>query len=298
MLETLIQSFLNPDKKELVSQNDAAFVVLPFPLEFSTSYIQGTRQGPQAILDASSQIEFFDPELQTSPINKGIYTDLSLMNLPDMTSQQDVMDALEKSSDIVQAWVDQNKFVLTLGGEHTITPGVAKPYLDRYQKDITVVHIDAHADLKDTYDGFAYSHACAIRRIVDQSPILSIGIRSVDEQEFAFAKSSPLISTIYSHELDPGCDWIQRALDNIQTPYVYLTIDVDGLDPSIMPATGTPQPGGLEWFELLKFLKALCQKSKLIGADVNELCPIQGHHAANFLAAKLCYKILGYSTLS
>ncbi|MEZ4820747.1 MAG: arginase family protein, partial [Bdellovibrionota bacterium] len=148
-----------------------------------------------------------------------------------------------------------------------------------------------------TYEGNPLSHACAIRRIVENSPIISVGIRSVDQEEFEFAHEHPLITTFYSHQIASNPNWINNAIEAIQTPYLYLTVDVDGLDPSIMPATGTPQPGGLSWFEVCKLIKMAATKAKLVGADVNELCPLPNHHASDFLAAKLCHKILAYSLL-
>lgn len=297
MLKKNTIDFLSPEKDLKKPIENCQFVVLPFPLEYSTSYIQGTRKGPQAILEASSQIEYFDPELQQSPLDHGIYTDHSLVQNALSETGATIKPLLRQASDLVQQYLDHDKFVLTLGGEHTITAGVAQPFLRKFQENITIIHIDAHADLKNMYEGSSYSHACAIRRIVNKSPILSIGIRSLDQNEYDFAKQSPLITTFFDHELDHAEQWIEKAIACISTPFIYLTLDVDGLDPSIMPATGTPQPGGLKWKETLTFLKKICQTHKLVGADVNELCPIPAHHAASFLAAKLCYKIMGYSLL-
>lgn len=290
-----VQDFLHPQEDEKTSQVDAHFIVLPFPLEKTTSYVSGTAKGPQAILDASSQIEYFDPEIQVQALDKGIYTDHRLHDLA--INKEDTKTVLDRASGIVKEYIEQDRFVLTLGGEHTITPGVATPFLDKYKDQITVVHIDAHADLKDEYEGSKYSHACAIRRIVKASPIVSVGIRSVDQEEFQFAKDNPLITTIYSHQMAENPNWVGEAIAAVQTPYVYVTVDVDGLDPSIMPATGTPQPGGLSWFEICKLIKGVASIAKIVGADVNELCPLPNHHASDFVAAKLCYKILGYSLI-
>ncbi|MCB0271636.1 MAG: agmatinase [Bdellovibrionales bacterium] len=290
-----IKNFLHPDNLDLTQKEQSRFVVLPFPLEKTTSYVQGTSKGPQAILDASSQIEYFDPELESCPLEYGIYTDHSIADTS--INQEDTKKVLDQAADLVKGHLDNNKFVLTLGGEHTITAGVAQPFLEKFGADLTIIHIDAHADLKDTYEGSPYSHACAIRRIVKNSPILSVGIRSVDQEEFDFAHKHPLITTYYSHQIAKDPQWIDKAIAFVQTPYVYFTIDVDGLDPSIMPATGTPQPGGLLWFDTLKLLREIAKKAQVVGADVNELCPLPNHHASTFLTAKLCYKIMGYSLL-
>lgn len=293
MNQSDVQHFLMPEPQDIVSIEAAHFVVLPFPLEKTTSYVQGTSQGPQAILDASSQVEWFDAELQTNILEAQIATDLTLMQPHAM--DRPVEDILKQAQSIVQTYLEQGKFVLTLGGEHTISAAVAKPWLDHFKSEVTVLHIDAHADLKDTYEGSKYSHACAIRRLVDQSPILSVGIRSVDEEEFQFAKNNDLIQTWYSHDIAQRTNWIDEVIDAIQTPFVYITCDVDGLDPSIMPATGTPQPGGLLWHDTLTLFRRASQKAKIISADVNELCPLPNHHASTFLAAKLCNKIIGYT---
>lgn len=290
-----VTEFLNPENPAWVDPKTAQFVVLPFPLEKTTSYVRGTANGPQAILDASSQIEFFDPELLMTPGEQGIYTDLSLMN--QNINEKDTKEVLDQASTIVANHFQQGKFVLALGGEHTVTPGVAQPFLDQYGKDLTILHVDAHADLKDTYEGSKWSHACAIRRVVQKSPIVSVGIRSVNEEEVHFAKEHPLITTFYSHDIANNPNWVSQAIDCVKTPYTYLTVDLDGLDPSIMPATGTPVPGGVMWNDLLTLIKGVAQKSKLVGADVNELCPLPNHHASEMLAAILCYKIMGYSLL-
>jgi agmatinase len=290
-----IREFLNPEQPESTQQASARFIVLPFPLEKTTSYIQGTARGPQAILDASSQVEFFDPELQLQALDHGIYTDHRLHD--PAINQEDTKTVLARASGIVREYITNDQFVLTLGGEHTVTPGVATPFLDRYGSDLTILHFDAHADLKDTYEGSPYSHACAIRRIVQNSPIVSMGIRSLNDEEYAYAQQQPLITTFYAHDMAFDANWMQKAIDAVQTPYTYVTFDLDGLDPSIMQSVGTPQPGGILWHQALHVIKSVASKSKLVGADVNELCPIDGMIASDFLAAKLCYKIMGYSLL-
>ncbi|MEZ4704032.1 MAG: agmatinase [Bdellovibrionota bacterium] len=283
--------FLAPEDGQS-TPTKAKVIVLPFPYEKTTSYKKGTAKGPLALIEASSQVEFFDPELQYEPKSVGIYTDWSLLEL-DMELVPEILGTQVQKK--IADYVAREQFVLTLGGEHTITPMVAPPILKKWKDQITVVHIDAHADLKDQYQGSPFSHACAIRRIHGLAPIRSIGIRSVDREEFELAKSASDIQTWYEHDLRSNPSWIQEVLASIQTPKVYLTVDLDGLDPSIMPAVGTPQPGGLLWGETLTLIRSIAKKHQIVSADVNELCPIEGQIQSDFLAAKLCHKIIGYT---
>jgi agmatinase len=284
--------FLAPEPPSLTDPATARAVVLPLPLEKSTSYRKGASRGPEAIVEASTQVEFFDAELALEPCSVGIHTDWELGD--PRLNELPVTEFLERIRRKTRSLLEKGKFVLALGGEHTITVGLIDPYLERYGDSLTVVQIDAHADLKDQYQGNPFSHACVMRRLLGRVPIVGAGIRSVDPEEFDHARPEKGYRAFYAHEIRSNPAWIRQLLDSIRTPNVYLTVDVDGLDPSILPSTGTPEPGGLGWWETLDLIRGLSRERKIVGADVNELAPGPAHHA-DFTTAKLCYKILGYS---
>ncbi len=280
--------FLDLDSPKLKSK----VVILPLPLEKTTSYMKGTANGPRAIVEASTQVELFDAELGQDPSSVGIYTDWELGH-PSWNSEamEDILDQIRQK---VRELLKQERFVLALGGEHTITVGLIDPFLEKWGNSLTVIQIDAHADLKDQYQGNPYSHACVMRRLVGRVPIISAGIRSVDEEEFRIGKTES-VQTFYAHEIRENPNWIADLISYIQTEHVYLTVDVDGLDPSIIPSVGTPEPGGLTWEETLRLIRAITENRKIVGADVNELCPNPNNRYADFATAKLCYKIIGYA---
>ncbi|MFH1017825.1 MAG: agmatinase [Pseudomonadota bacterium] len=285
--------FLGP-KPELTDPLRARAVILPIPLEKTTSYLKGTALGPEAIVDASHQVEFFDRELACEPCELGIYTDWELAG-PDL-NEHPTEKALERIGNRVDYWLAKEKFVLALGGEHTLTVGAVTPFLERYKDSLTVVQIDAHADLRDEYEGNPYSHACAMRRLLGRVPIVSVGIRSIDLAEYELSRSHGGVRLFYAHEMRKNPGWIQEVAAAVRTPHVYLTVDVDGLDPSVIPSTGTPEPGGLSWWEILDLAKTLAERFAIVGADIVELCPGPAHYA-EYTAAKLAYKILGYSLI-
>ncbi len=239
-------------------------------------------------------MEFFDPELGCEPCEVGIYTDWELAG--PALNEEPVEKALEKIRNRVAHWLAKEKFVLSLGGEHTITVGTIEPFLERFKNSLTLVQIDAHADLRNEYEGTPYSHACAMRRLLGRVPIVSVGIRSVDPEEFELGRSHGGLTPFYAHQIRTNPSWISDVVAAVRTPHVYLTVDVDGLDPSVIPSTGTPEPGGLSWWETLDLVKLLAQKHQIVGADVNELCPGPVRYA-EYAAAKLAYKILGYSLI-
>ena len=185
-----------------------------------------------------------------------------------------------------------DKFVLTLGGEHTLSTPVVRAARGKYP-DLSVLQIDAHADLRDTYDGTPYSHACVMRRIVEVCPAVQVGIRSISKEEIEETRNLPT-QIFFARDIAKSPDWIDRAVDALSDS-AYITIDVDGLDPSIVPSTGTPEPGGLDWQTLLDLLGAVGRSKKIVGADIVELLPRDGFHAADFLCAKLAYKIIAYA---
>lgn len=272
---------------ELAKLENAAYVILPVPYEFTTSYIKGTEFGPQAIIEASDQLEYYDDELGCEPKDAGIHTASPL---------QIVRGGPERQNKIIyQRWrelLSADKRVGMLGGEHSISFGAVQACLERYP-DLTVLHLDAHCDLRDEYLGDRYGHANVMRRIRDLTGnTLSLGVRALCTEERDYIEQSGAkVYTTFQLRKDHGL--IQKIIDNLSGK-IYLTFDVDVLDPSLMPAVGTPEPGGWGWYETLSFLRAVIGKCDLVGFDVVELCPIGGHHASAFTIAKLVYKIIGY----
>jgi agmatinase len=264
----------------------ARAVILPVPLDRTTSYVGGTRNGPREILEASSHMELWDEELGIDVHPIGIYT-LPEMELP-FGELAPLMDEIARvAAEVFQ----RDKFLVTLGGEHSITPPLVKAAAAQHP-GVGLLQIDAHADLRDKYMGTPHNHACAIRRSLEYAPATQVGIRSLSPEEAAVAAS--LKTTIfYDHSMRQQPSWIDRVVDTLPAK-VYITIDVDGLDPAIMPATGTPEPGGLSWYETLALLRATVSRREVVGCDVVELSPLPGLMAPNFLCAKLVYKILTY----
>ena len=268
------------------SFEDSRAVILPVPLERTTSYGSGTRNGPREILLASSHMELWDEELNTDVHGIGIFT-LPEMELP----FGDMPDVLAEIRRVTTALVERGKFPFVLGGEHSLTAAVVGALADRHP-GLSVLQIDAHADLRDSYMGSRFNHACAMRRVLELAPCTQVGIRSLSTEEAAAAASLPT-RIFYDVRMRNEPDWIGRIVESLG-PAVYITIDCDGLDPAIMPAVGTPEPGGLGWYELLALLRRVIAERHVVGGDLVELCPIPGMLAPNFLCAKLAYKILTY----
>ncbi len=275
----------------------ADVVILPVPYEATTTYRKGCQRGPLALLEASDQLEHYDVELGKTPcfrvgiaIGEAI-ADSSLH--PDLTPEAMV--------DVVKAGVlpllEAGKFVITLGGEHGITAGVVAAYQAAFAEPFTVVQIDAHGDLRHSYCGSIYNHACVMRRVMDMGiPSLPVAIRSICQEE-ADLIAAQQIPVQWDHERGQSPDWIEEAIAQIATQAVFLTIDLDGLDPAIMPGVGTPQPGGLNWNQTTQFLRQLFTTRRVIGCDVMELAPLSDSVVSEFTAAKLVYKLIGYHAL-
>ena len=265
-------------------------VVVPFGLEKTVSYGSGTRNGPEEIIKASHQVELFDEELNKEP-----YKEIGIQTLKPFKIKSKLIDALNQLSEINDKILTEKKFPLVLGGEHSITPGSIKPFAKRL-KEPTILHFDAHADLRESYQGEKFSHASAIKRCLDfkNIKVVSFGIRNLSKFEMDFYnKNRDRIEFFWAKDKK---NWNLEKLSNLfKNRNVYITFDVDGLDASIMPATGTPEPGGLFWDEVLSIIKRVCQLSNIVGADINELAPIKKFDSYNFLVAKLAYKILAYS---
>jgi len=265
-------------------------IVVPFGLEKTVSYGSGTKNGPKEIIKASHQVELYDDELNCEPYKK-----IGIKTLKPFKINKSIKKALKKISDINEEILSKKIFPLTLGGEHSITPGCIMPFVKKYKK-LCLLHFDAHADLRESYNGKKFSHASAIKRCLDHKnvSIISFGIRNISNSEILYLKkNSSRINIFWAKDKS---NWnLGKFKKLIKNKTVYLTFDVDGFDSSIMPATGTPEPGGLLWDETLNIIKIASKNSNIVGADINELSPIKGFNSYNFLAAKLAYKIISYS---
>ena len=267
-------------------------IIIPFGLEKTVSYGGGTKNGPKEIIKASHQVELYDEEFNCEPFRK-----IGIKTLKPFKIKNNINDALKQISLINKKILDKNIFPMTFGGEHSITPGCIEPFSKRYKK-ICILHFDAHADLRESYNGQKFSHASAIRRCLDYPniSIISFGIRNISQSEIPYLKKNSSKIKIFWAKDKTKWD-LKKFKKLIKNKTVYLTFDVDGLDSSIMPATGTPEPGGLFWDETLEIIKIAAKNSKIVGADINELSPIKGFNSYNFLVAKLAYKILSYKFL-
>jgi agmatinase len=265
-------------------------VVVPFGLEKTVSYGSGTKNGPKEIIKASHQVELYDEELNCEPYKK-----IGIKTLKPFKIDKNNNKALKKMSDINEKILNSKKFPVTLGGEHSITPGCIVPFVKKYKK-LCLLHFDAHADLRESYNGEKFSHASAIKRCLDHKnvSVISFGIRNISKSEVSYLKkNSSRINIFWAKDKSK---WnLNKFKKLIKNKNVYLTFDVDGLDSSIMPATGTPEPGGLLWDETLNIIRIAAKNSNIVGADINELSPIKGFNSYNFLVAKLAYKIISYS---
>jgi agmatinase len=270
--------------EDSASLEHARAVVLPVPYDFTTSYQGGTRLGPAAILAASRNMELWDEEL--GPVyQQGIAT------LPELEPTAEGPEAMVARVEKATEWIlDAGKLPVLLGGEHSITTGAIRAARRRFPK-LSVLQIDAHGDMRDTYLDSRFSHACVMRRIREMVPAASVGIRSISEEEAEYLSQNPqpMWSTRSFRALKG--DW-SPILDAL-TGEVFVTFDLDGLDPSLLPATGTPEPGGLDWFEAVDLLRAVSKRSKIVGFDVIELAPMPGQTASDFLAARLAYRMIG-----
>lgn len=282
------ERFLGLDDEHSTAEGSAAWV-LPLPMEMTTSYIGGTALGPGAIIEASNQVELYDFEYDAEVAALyGVHTLPTLH--PTLASPQ---AAVESITEAVAALPLSDKLLVTLGGEHTLTPGVVTALAARYA-DLIMVQIDAHADLRDEYEGTPYSHACTARRVLPYAPVIQFGIRSACEEEYRFAQNSDRVEMIRADVMhaDRERRYLERARAAVAGRSVYLSIDLDGLDPSIIRATGTPEPGGISWYDCLDLIKAVAESGRIVAFDCVELAPTQGEQASAFAAAKLVYKTI------
>lgn len=293
---TAVKPFLGAEVE--ASYEASKVVILPIPYEATTTYRKGCENGPDAILEASQQVEYYDEELDREVcLDVGIYTHGPIADTRHSTVAAQIM--LQVSQENVSKLIRDGKFVIALGGEHSITAGVVEAYRQAYPSEpFTVIQIDAHGDLRHEYEGSIHNHACVMRRILDMGlPTLQIGIRSICKEEADLIKEKQLL-VFRAREIASTPDWIERAISTIQTPRVFLTIDLDGIDPTIIPGVGTPEPGGLHWYSLTTFLRRVFETHQVIGCDVMELAPIVDSVVSQFTAAKLVYKLIGYQAIA
>lgn len=274
---------LDPDDS---SWETSKVCILSVPYDLTTSYRSGAKDGPRAIIEASTQLELYDEELCRETYRVGIST-LDELEVADLSPEEMVESVYKAGLRLVEA----GKFPVLLGGEHTIAIGMARALKERYQ-DLSIVQFDAHADLRDEYEDRKFCHACVARRLIELARLLQLGIRSFSQQEADYMKQSE-VKTVACSDIIKG-EACEREIMTTTSDKVYITIDLDVLDPSIMPSVGNPEPGGLGWYDMLSLLRHLSSVKEVVGFDVVELSPIPDNISPDFLAAKLVYRLLGY----
>ena len=286
----LPHTFLGLDE-EASAFEAASAVILPVPYEATTSYGGGAAHGPRAILEASRYIELYDREFGAE-----VGAEIGIHTLPAVELTRagpgPAMDELRRVHDQVLD-VAGERFVLMLGGEHSVSSPAIRSHAARHDERLTVLQLDAHADLRASYEGTPQSHASAMARVLDVADVVSVGVRGVSAEEVEVARAHDGVHLIWADDIWQDDAWMDEALAALG-PKVYLTFDVDYLDPALMPSTGTPEPGGGDWYRTLRFLRRVFRERTVVGADVVELAPIPGLHAPDFLVAKLVYKLLAY----
>ena len=279
------QSFLGLENRSSTLDN-CRIVILPVPYEATVTYRPGTKLGPSAIIQASQEVETFDLELKADPSEIGIFT-CDFLEVDTRGPEH----MIEKVRRACREFIEKDKIVALLGGEHSLSLGAVKAYREKYG-DLSVLQLDAHGDLRDRYQGSPFNHSCVMRRVDEVCPIVPVGVRNLSREEFDFIRERKL-QPIYAEQIDDKGDWIEKCLERL-SENVYLTVDMDVFDPSIIPAVGTPEPGGLSWQQVLSLLKRVVAEKNLVGFDVVELSPIPGNQTSDFIAASLIYKIIGY----
>jgi len=271
----LTDEYSNPD--------NAAIVIVPVPYDGTSTWGKGADKGPEAIIEASANMELYDIETDSEVYKKGIFMDSPVQGL---SVPEDVVETLANR---VTYHMEDGKFVVVIGGEHSVSIGPVKAHAQNHN-DLTVLQLDAHSDLRDEYNGSKYSHACVMARVKELCPFLQVGIRSMDASE---KKQMNKSRALFAKDIHADKNWTKKVVSKLSKT-TYITIDLDVFDPSIMPSTGTPEPGGLSWYDVLSLLKTVSENSNIVGFDVVELCPDDRNKAPNFLAAKLIYKLLSY----
>lgn len=267
--------------------DSSKIVLIPVPYDGTSTWQKGADKGPEAFLNASENMELYDIETQTEVYKQGVF----LANpVTENTSPEQMVDAVHQE---VKTYIKKNKFVTTFGGEHSISIGTIRAFNECFD-NLTVLQLDAHADLRKTYQGSTCNHACALYEASQTTNLIQVGIRSMDVIETTVMDDD---KTYFAHEMAEDDSWVDSAIDQM-TDNVYITIDLDAFDPSIMPSTGTPEPGGLLWYETLDFLRQVFEEKNVVGFDIVELCPNPNEKSSDFLAAKLYYKMLTYKFLT
>jgi len=272
------------DKPEGYDAYDSsAIVVMPVPYDGTSTWQKGADRGPAAIIEASNAMYLYDIDTGTEVYRKGIHTDAPVR---EKSSPEAMVEAVQSRA---ARHLNAGKFLVTIGGEHSVSVGAVRAHAARYP-GLSVLQIDAHADLQDEFNGSRYNHACVMARVREICPSVQVGIRAMDAYEQEVAEAGRVF---YSEEIRGSREWIERAA-SLLTDTVYVTIDLDGFDVSIMPATGTPEPGGLLWYDVIELLRKVAETRRVVGFDVVELCPNVYNRQCDYLAAKLIYRLLSY----
>ncbi len=284
------KNFLGIEDSVLYSYSTSGFVILQIPYEHTSSYLKGSAQGPAAILDASRYVEFYDEMLETEPYaRRGICTLAPI----DFAGRID-SEAIELIEKYAEKLIADDKFVIALGGEHTITLGLVKAHARRYD-NLTVLQLDAHSDLRESYQGNPYSHACVMARVHQLGiNLCQIGIRAQSRSEAEYIRTASNIHTFYTHQIRKNPDWMSEAISCL-TENVYITIDADGFDPSVIPSAGTPEPGGLYWDETIDLLHKVFLEKNVVGFDLVEMAPRTEDKRSPYTLARLLYRLIGFS---
>lgn len=270
--------------EEYSTVENAGIVIIPVSYDGTSTWMKGADEGPDAIIEASANMELYDIETDCEVYKRGIFTEETIGG--DITTKE-MIDAVH---DLVRYHLEEGKFTVVVGGEHSVSIGSIKAHSERH-KGLTVLQLDAHADLREEYNGSKYNHACVMARAKELCPIVQVGVRSMSSAEKDSADKSRMFLAEDIH--CDNSDWTGKVISELSDD-VYITVDLDVFDPSIMPSTGTPEPGGLSWYEVLAFLKTVFAEKNVVGFDVVELCPDGSNKAPDFLAAKLIYKMLSY----
>ncbi|MGD0757114.1 MAG: agmatinase [Bacteroidales bacterium] len=262
---------------------ESGIIIVPVPYDETSTWMKGADKGPDAILEASVNLEFYDVETSSEAHLKGINT------IPPVSEKETPQKLVNAVYDKILSLLSEKKFPVIIGGNHTVSIGAIKAFSE-YFENLTVLQLDAHTDLRQVYEGSEFNHACAMARAREFAPIVQVGIRSMSAEELPFVETDKIF---FSHELYYDKSLYKKALDNL-TENVYITIDLDVFDPSLMPSTGTPEPGGPAYFELLHFMRDVIKARNVVGFDVVELCPSTTNKSPDFIAAKIIYQLLSY----
>lgn len=280
MKETINFGYL---PEEYSDPENAKIVIIPVAYDGTSTWIKGADKGPIAIIEASANMELYDIETNSEVYRKGIFTENTVAG--DISTTE----MIEAVNEAVRYYLKKNKFTVVIGGEHSVSIGSIKAHVEHYA-NVAVLQLDAHADLREAYGGSEYNHACVMARTREFCPIVQVGIRSMASSEKECMDESRVF---FAKNLYNNTDWVEEVISRLSNN-VYITVDLDVFDPSIMSSTGTPEPGGLLWYDVLTLLKAVSDKRNVVGFDVVELCPDDRNKAPDFLAAKLIYKLLSY----